>query len=119
MPERIVRVRRRRKRASFPALESLDILRRDLSPKRAAILIVAVVVAVAAGTICYHYVSGFYRGWREKNLLRQASSLLKEERLSEAAQRARDVLQRHPDSLAAFHILAETAEKRNLAEAVG
>jgi Tfp pilus assembly protein PilF len=118
MPERIVRVRRRRKRASFPALESLDILRRDLSPQRAAILIIAVIVAVAAGTICYHYGSGFYRNWRERNLLRQASSLLQEERLSEAAQRARDVLQRHPDSLAAFHILAETAEKRNLEEAV-
>jgi len=118
MPERIVRVRRRRRRHSLSALESLDILRRDLSPQRAAILIVAVVVAVAAGTICYHYGSGFYRSWRERNLLRQANSLLKEERLSEAAQRARDVLERHPDSLAAFHILAETAEKRNLAEAV-
>jgi hypothetical protein len=118
MPERIVRVRRRRRRYSLSALESLDILRRDLSPKRAAILIVAIVITFAVGTISYHYGSSFYRGWRERNLLRQASSLLKEERLSEAAQRARDVLQQHPDSLAAFHILAETAEKRNLEEAV-
>jgi Tfp pilus assembly protein PilF len=118
MPERIVRVRRRRRRYSLSALESLDILRRDLSPKRAAILIVAIVIIFAVGTISYHYGSSFYRGWRERNLLRQASSLLAREQLSEAAQRARDVLQQHPDSLAAFHILAETAEKRNLEEAV-
>jgi hypothetical protein len=119
MPQRIVRVRRRRRRRSFPAaLESLDIFRRDLSPKRAAILVVAVVLAVAAGTISYHFGSQFYRGWNERNLLRQAQSLLKADRPSEAAQRARDVLREHPDSLPAFYILAETAEKQNLPEAV-
>lgn len=119
MPERIVRVRRRRKRQSLPAaLESLDILRRDLSPKRATILIVAVLVAIVGGTVSYHYGSRFYRGWHERNLLRQASALLTEKRFDEAAQHARDVIQEHPDSLPAFQILAETAEKRNLEEAV-
>jgi len=119
MPQRIVRVRRRRRRRSLTgAIESLDILRRDLSPKRAVVVIVAIVVAVAAGTISYHYGSQFYRAWSERNLLRQAQSLLKADRLGEAAQRARDLLRQHSDSLPAFHILAETAEKQNLPEAV-
>ena len=118
MAEKIVRVRRRRRRRPFSSIESLDILRRDLSPARAAILVGATVLVIVIGAISFNYGSKFYSGWRERNLLKRASSLLQEGKLAQAAGIAREVLQDHPDVLPAFYILAETAEKRNLEEAV-
>ena len=118
MPQRIVRVRRRRRRRSFGSLESLEFLRRDLSPARAAMLIGATVLVIVVGAISFNYGSKFYSGWRERNLLKRAGSLLHEGKFSQAAQVAHEVLQRRPDVLPAFYILAETAEKRNLEEAV-
>ena len=118
MPERIVRVRRRRKRSSFSSLESPDILRRDLSPARAAILIAATVVIIVIGAISFNYGSKFYSSWHERILLKRASSLLQAGKLTQAAYVAREVLQGHPDRLQAFYILAESAEKQSLEEAV-
>jgi Tfp pilus assembly protein PilF len=44
--------------------------------------------------------------------------MLQEERFIEAAQTAREVMKLDPDSLPAYYILAEAAEKQNLEEAV-
>ncbi|MEP7014173.1 MAG: hypothetical protein ABI925_01915 [Verrucomicrobiota bacterium] len=118
MPEKIVRVRRRRKNQKLPGIEALDIFRWDLSPGRAWLLIGLVVVVLVGGVLLFNYGSKFYSGWRERNLLKRASALLEQHNLPRAAEAAREVLQLHPDSLPAFYVLADAAEKRNLEEAV-
>jgi predicted Zn-dependent protease len=64
------------------------------------------------------YGSKLYENWRERRLLHQATIFLQEGNLSNAAQMAQEVARRHPDSLAALSILADTAERQNLEEAV-
>jgi hypothetical protein len=65
-----------------------------------------------------NYGSKLYRGWHETRLLHRAAAMLQEEKFTQAAQNAREVLTLHPDSLPAFQILAEAAEKQNLEETV-
>ncbi len=117
MAEKIVRVRRKRRIRSLPG-ESWDILRRDLSPARAVLLVSVIVFVLVAGFFLVSYGSKFYSGWRERSLLQRAAAMLEQGKLPQAAQTARDVLELHRDSLPAFYILAEAAEKRNLEEAV-
>ena len=64
------------------------------------------------------YGSKLYENWRERRLLHQATTLLQEGKLDKAAQMAQELARRHPDSLAALSILADTAERQNLEEAV-
>jgi thioredoxin-like negative regulator of GroEL len=59
-----------------------------------------------------------YNGWREARLLRRASTMLAQQDFDGATQAAREVVERHPDSLSAFHILAEATEKQNRPETV-
>src|SRR5256714_4991779 len=59
-----------------------------------------------------------YRGWRESSLLKSAAALMAREDFDGASRAAREVLQLHHDSLAAFHILAEASEKQNRPETV-
>ncbi|TMP95222.1 MAG: hypothetical protein E6L07_07575 [Verrucomicrobia bacterium] len=68
--------------------------------------------------ISLNYGSKLYRGWHETRLLHGAAAMLQEEKFTQATQNAREVLQLHPDSLPAFQILAEAAEKQNLEETV-
>jgi predicted Zn-dependent protease len=64
------------------------------------------------------YGSKLYQNWREKHLADRATTLVQEKKFSEAGQIARELLNRHPDSLPALLILADTAEKQNLEDAV-
>jgi hypothetical protein len=116
MAEKIRRVRRRGKVRLFSNLESF--LRRQLWPARLALVIGASALAVALGIISLNYGSKLYRGWHETRLLHAAAAMLQEEKFTQATQNAREVLQLHPDSLPAFQILAEAAEKQNLEETV-
>ena len=59
-----------------------------------------------------------YRGWRESSLLKNAVALLAKEDFDGATRAAREVLQIHHDSLAAFRVLAEASEKQNRPETV-
>jgi predicted Zn-dependent protease len=59
-----------------------------------------------------------YRSWRESNLLKSAVAMMAKEDYDGATHAAREVLQLHQDSLAAFHILAEASEKQNRPETV-
>ena len=59
-----------------------------------------------------------YSGWRESRLLKRATELLAKEDFDGATRAAREVLQIHHDSLAAFHVLAEASEKQNRPETV-
>src|SRR6266480_1232806 len=116
MAEKIRRIRRRGKVRLFSNLESF--LRRQLWPARLALVIGASALAVALGIISLNYGSKLYRGWHETRLLHGAAAMLQEEKFTQATQNAREALQLHPDSLPAFQILAEAAEKQNLEETV-
>lgn len=118
MGEKIVRVRRRRRTRSIPGVEFLDVFRRDLSPGRAVLLIIIIIALLAGGVAAFSYGSKFYSGWRERSLLKRATTMLEQGNLPEASRTARNVLELRPDSLPAFVILADAAEKRNLEEAV-
>ena len=85
---------------------------------RVAVVIGGSAIALLVGVFFFTYGSKLYEPWRERRLLQQASTFLQEGKLSEAAQMAHELTRRHPDSLAALSILADTAEKQNLEEAL-
>ena len=116
MAEEIRQVRRRGKVRLFSNLGPF--WQRQLWPARLALVIGASALAVALGIISLNYGSKLYRGWHETRLLHGAAAMLQEEKFTQATQNAREVLQLHPDSLPAFQILAEAAEKQNLEETV-
>ena len=116
MAEKIRDARHRRSGQIFPVVESF--FRRQLWPARLALLVAAFVVAILLGVAFFSYGSKLYRDWHQSRLLHRAASMLQEERLIEAARTAREVMKLDPDSLPAYYILAEAAEKQNLEEAV-
>jgi len=91
---------------------------RQLRRSRLAIAIAGSAIAFLLGVFLVSYGSKLYENWRERRLLHQTTTLLQEGKLSEAAQMAQELVRRRPDSLAALSILADTAERQNLEEAV-
>src|SRR5437660_1298526 len=116
MAEKIRDARHRRSGQIFPVVESF--FRRQLWPARLALLVATFVVAILLGVAFLSHGSKLYRDWRQNRLLRLAASMLREEKFNEAAQTAREVVKLDLDSLPAYYILAEAAEKQNLEEAV-
>lgn len=112
MPEKIKRVRRKRQVKPFPGFERL------LRPTNLAIIIGAVVLLVALGLIFFTYGRRVYDEWREGRLLKLATTMLHEQKFNEATHAAQEVLQIDPDSLPAFYILAEAAEKQSDTESL-
>src|SRR2546423_14189743 len=112
MAEHVRRVRRRRrvKRVRSGQLR--------FTPVRLAICAVSLFLGFAFGWVLLTYGPQAYRSWRESNLLKTAAALMAKEDFDGASRAARDVLQIHHDSLAAFHILAEASEKQNRPETV-
>jgi lipopolysaccharide biosynthesis regulator YciM len=91
---------------------------RQLRRGRLAVAIAGLAIALLIGVFFVSYGSKIYESWRERRLLQQATTLLQQGKLSESAQMARELARRHPDSLGALSILADTAERQNLEEAV-
>src|SRR5437016_8547913 len=118
MAEKIIRVRRRRKIGPSTRVVALPLFGRHLAPARIALLIGATALVIMLGVVFFSYGSKLYNHWRETRLLQRATSTLEQGKFQQAAQTAREVLELHPDSLPAFYILAEAAEKRNLEETV-
>ena len=85
---------------------------------RLVVAIAGLTVVFLLGVFFVSYGSKLYENWRERRLLEKATTLLHDEEFSKAAQMAQELARRHPDSLAALSILADTAEKQNLEEAV-
>ena len=85
---------------------------------RLPLAIAGLAIAFLLGVFFISYGSKLYENWRERRSLAKATTFLQEGKLSEAAQMAQEVKRRHPDSLAALSILADTAERQNLEEAV-
>ena len=104
--------RMRRRRRVNPARSTL------FSPLRAAISAGALLVGFTSGILLLTYGPEAYTGWREARLLKGATTMLAHENVDGAGQAAREVVQRHPDSLPALRILAEASEKQNLPETV-
>jgi predicted Zn-dependent protease len=82
------------------------------------VTVAAVAIAILAGALLVSYGSKLYQNWRENALLDRATALLEQGELSKAEKMARELLTRHPDSFPALSILADTAERQNLEEAV-
>src|SRR6266699_2499601 len=116
MAQKIRDVRHRRSGQIFPVVESF--FQRQLCPARLALLVAAFLVAILLSVAFFSYGSKLYRDWHQSRLLHRAASMLQEERFIQAAQTAREVIKLDPDSLPAYYILAEAAEKQNLEEAV-
>ncbi len=93
-------------------------MQRQLRLPRLALAAAALAIIFLLSIFLVTYGSKLYQNWRENRLLDQANTLLQEGKLSEAAQITRELLARHPDSLAALSILADTAERQNLEQAV-
>lgn len=112
MAEHVRRVRRRRrvKRVRSGQLR--------FTPARLAICALALLLGFGFGWTLLTYGPQAYRGWRESNLLTNATALLAKADYDGAARAAREVLQLHHDSLPAFRILAEASEKQNRPETV-
>jgi predicted Zn-dependent protease len=101
------RVRRKRKIRSFHGFEKL------LRPVNLAILIGALALLVALGLVFFTYGKRVYDDWQEGRLLKMAAAMLHDRKYNEATRGALQVLKIHPDSLPAFYILAEAAEKQS------
>src|SRR5260370_16312906 len=116
MAEKIKGAEHRRSPQLFLGLESF--FKRQAWRARLGLVVAAAALGVGLGILFFHYGSKLFRDWHESRLLHGAASMLQEEKLSRAAQKAREVLKLDPDSLPALHILAEATEKRNLEETV-
>src|SRR6059058_4941839 len=91
---------------------------RRVRPVRLAVMGASLVIAFLLGALFVSYGSKLYEDWRQDRLFHRAAALLQQGRLNEASDTAQELLGRHPDSLPALSILADTAEKQNLEEAV-
>src|SRR5262245_15401826 len=116
VPEKPTPARHEKDRQTFLSRGSL--FQHRLGPIRVVLAAGGLVIAILLGIFFVSYGSKLYQNWRENRLLYQATALLQEGKLNKAAQIAREILARHPDSLPALYILAETAERENLEEAV-
>jgi len=116
MAERIKHVRHGRARQLLLRLESF--FQRRLWLARLGVVVVVMAVALLIGIVLFSYGSSLYDDWRQSRLLRRATALLEEGKLIKAAETAQELVAHHPDSVPALHVLAETAERQNLEEAV-
>jgi predicted Zn-dependent protease len=107
MLEKIKRVRRKRKIKAFHGFERL------LRPANLAILIGSLVLLIVVGLIFFTYGRKVYGDWQQGRLLKLATNMLHEQKYNEATHVAEQILQIDPDSLPAFYILAEAAEKQS------
>ena len=112
MAEHVRRVRRKRrvKRSRSGHL--------PFTPARIAICVASLLVGFSFGFALLTYGPQAYSGWREARLMKRATELLARQDYEGATRAAREVLQLHHNSLAAFHVLAEASEKQNRPETV-
>src|SRR5205085_6890064 len=118
MPEKIRRVRRKRRDRSMPGVESFSNFRPHLPPVRLALYLAAAALALLLIVVVGTYGSKLYSGWHESRLLKRATATLQKNDFAAANRLAREVLQRQRDSLPAFYNLAEATEKQNSEETV-
>src|SRR5438093_4887197 len=116
VPEQLEHAEQEANRQMFSGTHSA--FQRQLRRRRLAVAIAGLAIAFLVGVFFVSYGSKLYENWRERRLLDRATALLQEGKLSKAAQMGQELARRHPDSLAALSILADTAERQNLEQAV-
>src|SRR4030081_2490953 len=118
MPEKIRRVRHKRRSRSLPGFETFPSFRLHLPPVRVAVYVSAAAAVLLLIILFGTYGSKLYSSWHESRLLKRAGAMLEKKDFVTANRLARQVVERHRDSLPAFYILAEATEKQNLEETV-
>lgn len=103
---------------SLSGSDSFHIFRHRVSPEHLALIIAAVALALVIAIIGVTYGSKFYKSWQESRLLKRASNLLEQHDYDGATRDAQHALDLHPDSLAAYYVLAEATEQQNRIETV-
>ena len=112
MLAKVKRVRRKRKERSRRHFAQLT------RPLHLALISGGVVILVVLCLIFFGSARRIYNEWREERLLRQAGALLREQKFDEASRVAQQALQLDRNSLPAFYILAEAAEKQNQSDSL-
>jgi Tfp pilus assembly protein PilF len=118
MPEKIRRVRRRRRSGSLPGVETLSNFRPHLSPARLGMFVAGAILVLLLIVFVGIYGSKAYSRWSESRLLKRATVALEQKDFAVANRLAKRVLEHDHDSLPAFQILAEATEKQNSEETV-
>src|SRR5437870_1469603 len=104
MPEKLKRLRRRRKIRSFANLGDLS---QKFAPRQLAVLVAAIVIGSAVCLIALNYGTKAYHNWRESRLIKRAGEMLAHDDFDDATRLAQEALDLNRDSLPAFQILAE------------
>jgi predicted Zn-dependent protease len=123
-------LRRRRRKKHARGIKSLPRFVR-YSPRAQLLLLFGITAgAFVIGMFFFSYMADIYTNWRQNRLLQRANVLLNDANssgvtpatqqgdLEEAMRIGKHVLRLHPDSLPAYYVLAEAAERRNLKETV-
>lgn len=118
MPEKIRRLRRKRRSRSLPGVETFSDFRPHLSPARLGVFVAGAILALLLIVFVGTYGSKAYSRWHESRLLKRATVALDQKDFTAANRLARKVLDNDRDSLPAFQILAEATEKQNSEETV-
>jgi Tfp pilus assembly protein PilF len=105
-----------RDRESFSGTHLIS--NRKFTRRRVIVAIAGLAIAFLVGVFFVTYGSKLYENWRERRSIQKATTLLQEGELSKASQIAHELIRRHPNSFAALSILADTAERQNLEEAL-
>ena len=93
-------------------------LHQKIRRKGLPLAIAGLVIALLLGIFFVRYAAKLYESWHERGLLRNATMLSQEGKFSKAGQIAQELVRRHPDSVAALSILADTAQRQNLEQAL-
>src|ERR1700752_2333719 len=99
MPEKIRRVRRKRRSHSLPGVESYPSLRLHFPPLRVAFYVGVAALAILLIIVFGTYGSKLYSEWRESRFLKRASALLEDKNFIGANRLAHQILALHPDSV--------------------
>ena len=112
MAKEVKRVRRRRR------VQSAHGHRRGISTASIAIYVVSLATGFLLAYLFLTYAPRAYTTWRESRLIEQTDALMKKGDLDGAMLAAQQMLEIRPDSVAAFHVLADSTEKQNKPETV-
>src|ERR1700736_3938079 len=112
MPAKVKRVRRKRTERSRRHFAQLT------RPLHLALISGGVVILVVLCLIFFGSARKLYNDWRANRALALATRLLHEQKFDEASRVAQQALQLDSNSLPAFYILAEAAEKQNQSDSL-
>ncbi|CAA9225025.1 MAG: hypothetical protein AVDCRST_MAG42-1376 [uncultured Chthoniobacterales bacterium] len=113
MAKDVNRVRRRRRVQSVHGTS-----RRGISKASIAVYAASLVAGFLIAALLLTYAPRAYGTWRESRLVARANEMLQKQDLDGASAAAQQILQVRPDSVAAFHILADATEKQHRPETV-